>query len=412
MKRATSTTCLLAALAAAPLAACASGPKCDLDSSLDADQCAALHAMALPATLPTSPGNAKADDDDAAYLGFEIFFDARFSSNENVRCATCHDPENYFDDAKATSKGLETVTRNSPTTFDAARMVSVVFWDGRADSLWSQPLFALENPKEMNFTRLEIVHRLQETFSKDYAAAFGPLPDFSDMARFPAKGAPGQASWDSMKPADQESVNRAVASLGKAFEAYERKISTGPSPFDQYLAGDDQAMSDAAKRGMVDFVTMGCAGCHSGPLMSDEKFHNLGVPALAGQPPDRGRIDAISILEDNPFNLGGPYADGSPAYTPPTSSPSDLGAFRTPSLRNVALSAPYGHNGRFATLADVVRFHLQGGGRGQSGYVGDVDAALVAGDASDATVNDIVAFLGTLNGEYPLPPWNNWPGKN
>src|SRR5262245_44227430 len=155
------------ALGAMALAACQASitanvspePTCDLEPSISSADCTTIHAMALPTTLPTAPGNAKADDYGAASLGFLIFYDARFSSNSAVRCATCHMPEVRFNDAKPTSKGLVTITRNSPTVLNASRM-TVFFWDGKADSMWSQPLFAFENTKEMGFTRLGLAHQI------------------------------------------------------------------------------------------------------------------------------------------------------------------------------------------------------------------------------------------------------------
>jgi cytochrome c peroxidase len=405
----------LALLCAAAAACSSSAPppdECDLAAGLSASQCTMVKAMVLPADLPPSPANDHADDVDAAHLGFLVFFDARFSSNQNVRCETCHAPEDYFDDEKTTSVGLSTGVRNSPTLFNAARLTHSFFWDGRADSLWSQPLFAMENPLEMGFTRLGVAHRLVESFSAEYAAAFSALPDLSDATRFPAAGMPGQPAWDQMAPVDQVTINDIVANLGKAMEAYDRKLAAGPAPFDAFLGGQSDALTDAQKSGLASFVQLGCATCHSGPMFTDEGFHNLGVPALPGAAPDRGRIDGIPILLANPFDLDGPYVDGSPQPLTITSSPSDLGAFRTPSLRNVGLSAPYGHNGTFATLPDVINFHLQGGGRGKTGFVGDVDPALLPQSASTQTVQNIADFLSTLTGATPPPPWNDWPSKS
>lgn len=397
---------LLAALAGAGCAA-----PCDLDGDLDADQCAELHAMALPEALPSSPGNAVADDAYAAYLGQQIFFDARFSANQDVRCATCHLPERAFGDGLPTSVGLEQVARNSPTALDVARL-GAFFWDGRADSLWSQPLFAFEEPREMGFSRLEVAHRVARTYAEEYEKVFGALPPLDDAARFPAAGKPGDAAWEAMSAADRDAINQLAANVGRAIEAYERKLAVGRAPFDRFLAGDQAALDEPARRGMVSFVALGCAGCHGGPLLSDGKFHNLGVPAWPGVDPDRGRVDAIPILEGNPFRLGGPYADGAPAVPVPASAAADLGAFRTPGLRNVARTAPYAHNGRFASLADAVSFHLDGGGRDHEGYVGEVDPKLRAKGASAEVKADLVAFLGALTGEPPTLPWNDWPAKN
>lgn len=391
---------------------------CDLESSVSRADCDALHTMALPAALPAAVGNAKADDYDAASLGFKVFYDARFSSNTNVRCATCHLPENSFDDAKAVSTGLATITRNSPTVLNASRM-SVVFWDGRADSVWSQALFAFENAKEMGFSRLAIAHRIAQSYADMYTTAFGPLPALDDATRFPATGKPGDAAWEAMAPADQDAINRVAANVGKSLEAYERKAAAGPSAFDRYVAGDRTAMTAPQTRGLAAFTRAGCLDCHSGPMFSDMGFHNLGVPSDDAAAPDRGRADGIPILRGNIFNAAGAYADppaGAPSPVAPPAMPTvtaaDLGAFRTPTLRNVTLTAPYGHNGRFASLVDVITFHVRGGGAGGAGFVGTVDAKITPrADVTDADVADIAEFMTALVGDGPGHPWNDWPQK-
>ena len=379
---------LALAAGAAACSSTAAPAACDLDGSLTADECKALHALALPAALPASSANPVADDAKAMSLGFRVFFDARFSSNLMVRCATCHLPERKFCDGKPTSTGLETVTRNAPSVLGSARL-HVFFWDGRANQLSAQPLFAFENPKEMDFTRLEIAHRIKASYAADYEALFGPLPQLDDAQRFPARGKPGDAAWDQMAQADRDAVDAVAANVGRAIEAYERKLASGASAFDRFLGGDKAAMSDAARRGMVVALRSGCfADCHTGPMMGGEAFSNLGVPAWPNVDPDRGRAAVV----------------GAP-------QPSDLGAFRTPPLRDVARGAPYMHNGRHDTLEQAVRFHLAGGGRGQGGFVGDVDPRLGTHALADAEVADLVAFLGALDGDYPPPPWNNWPQK-
>jgi cytochrome c peroxidase len=345
--------------AAAPPSA---GTPCDLDPALDDAECAGVHAMALSATLPPAHDNAKADDPDAAYLGFAMFFDARLSKGEMVRCATCHEPESKFGDGKPTSTGLARGTRNAPTVLNGARM-DKVFWDGRADALSSQPLFALENPIEMDFTRLELAHAVALRYADRYTQVFGPLPPLDDTTRFPARGKPGDAAWENMTQADRDAVDLVAANVGRAFEAYDRKLAAGPGAFDRFLEGDVTALDADQRAGLVAFEKNGCASCHSGPMLSDQKFHALGVPAWPGDPVDIGR----EIV---------------------THAPEDHGAFRTPSLRNVTLSAPYGHNGRFATLAEAIDFH---------------------GAIDPADRDRIIRFLGSLEGAYPLPPWNDWP---
>lgn len=381
---------------------------CDLDLALDGASCAALHAAQLPAQLPPAPGNAHGDDTNAALLGFSVFFDARFSSNQNVRCATCHMPENKFGDGKTVSVGMQPVTRNAPTVLNAARQ-QLVFWDGRADSVWSQPLFAFENPKEMDFTRLEIAHQVFNLYKPDYEGLFGPLPPLGETTRFPPAGKPGDASFDGMSAADQEAVNRVVANVGKSLEAYERKLATSLSPFDRFLAGDASALTADQKAGMLTFAKDGCLQCHGGPNLTDEKFHNLGVPAWPDAGIDVGRADAFAALENSPFTASGPYWEGAPpAVAEPPPSAADEGAFRTPTLRNVALSAPYLHNGRAATLRDAILAHVPTTTSDPASFAGQTDP-LLPQQLSSSDVDQLVTFLGALNGDYPQLPWADWP---
>lgn len=383
---------------------------CDLDPGLDMAECAVVHAMEQPAALPPSRGNAMGDDPGAAQLGFAMFYDARFSSNQNVRCATCHMPERDFQDGRPTAQGIGPVPRNTPALFDAARL-KWQFWDGRADSLWSQALFPLESPVEMGLTRLGVAHRIAKTYGVRYEGVFGALPALEDEVRFPPLGGPGDAAWEGMDEADREAVNQVAANVGKAFEAYQRKLVTGRAPFDRFLAGETGELTAPQVRGLVVYVRAGCADCHSGPLLSDETFSDLGLPTLPGVPVDRGRIDGVPVLLANPFNAQGPYWDGTrPEPTPPATE-ADTGAFRTPTLRNVALSAPYGHDGRFATLQEIVDFHLRGGGRGDPGLIGTVDVRLQPRSLTSGEMDDLMVFLEALNGDYPPPPWNDWPDK-
>lgn len=388
-------------LAAIPIALGCSAP-CDLLPELDEDACIAVRALELPAALPPARGNAHGDDLGAAHLGFGIFYDARFSANQMVRCATCHLPEKQFQDDRATGKGLAELARNTPTILDAAWMEHQ-FWDGRADSLWSQALFPFESPLEMDFTRLEIAHRVAQSYRADYESVFGPLPPLDDEARFPARGAPGDPAWESMAAADRDAVNRVAANVGKALDAYQRKVAAGRAPLDRFLAGDTAALGANERRGLVVFVQAACIACHSGPMLSDEGFHDLGLPALAGKEPDRGRADGVATLLASPFNAAGPYWDGPREALPEPASPFDVGAFRTAPLRNIALSAPYGHDGRFATLRDVVDAHLRADGA--------VDPLLAPRALTPADEDALLAFLASLNGDYPLPPWNNWPDR-
>jgi cytochrome c peroxidase len=414
MKRALLLLPLLSAFAAcgsAPEAPVAAAITCDLDPGLTKQECATLHAMALPAALPPARGNAKGDDTDAATLGFAVFFDARFSKGESVRCATCHTPEKRFADGKPTAIGLARGTRHSPTLLNAARM-HWPFWDGRADSLWSQPLLAFENPLEMDFTRLELAHAIALRHAADYEKVFGPLPPLDDVTRFPARGRPGDPAWEAMTQGDRDAVNLVAANVGKALEAYERRLAAGPSAFDRFLAGDAGALDVEERAGLVVFVKNRCADCHGGPSLSDQKFHALRVAAWPGDPIDVGREGAYAALAASPFTARGAFWDGprDDVPTTPAGDGADRGAFRTPSLRNLTKAGPWGHNGRFATLDDAITFHGPVPTDDPSA-AGVRDPLLNPVALSELDRGRLVRFLQALDGSYPLPPWNDWPQR-
>jgi cytochrome c peroxidase len=371
----------LAACGALLFSACGAHNGCDPALGVNAQECALIEAMALPATLPASPGNKYADDDGAAMLGFALFFRTNFG--DGIGCASCHEPEATFADARQVAQGKGVGARNTPTVFNGARLERVFFWDGRADSMWSQPLFAVENPNEMASSRLALAHALasDDTLSGAYTGVFGAMPDISAL---PAEGKPGDPAWEAMSANDQDAVNRIAANFGKALEAYERKNTSTDAPLDTYLRGDKTAISDLAKQGILAFVRDGCVSCHAGAAMTDEHFHKVDFPTLPGAAPDEGRASGAVTLAANPFNLAGPYAD---APQPVDTSDRTPFAFRTPPLRNVGKTAPYGHDGALATLSDVLALH--------------------APKAADRAA--LLAFLLALSGGYPSPPWSDWP---
>jgi cytochrome c peroxidase len=365
---------------------------CADDLKISVSQCEELAHVALPDALPPAAGNRFADDEEAALLGFRIFYDPRISNLKDVRCATCHQPELYFADRDPVPEVVpgRPGLRNSPSILTAAWMQPFVFWDGRADSLWSQPLFAFEHPDEMDSSRLQLAHVVNDDpeYNERYQSIFGELPALGDTARFPASGKPGDPTFDGMSTQDQESINRLAANVGKALEAYMRKVAIGPGNLERYLAGDREALSVAARQGLATFVTSGCIDCHAGPALSDGNFYRIG--STAGDDP--GRAAALDVLRENPFNLDGPYADPEalPGHDLPlASSEADMGAFRTPSLRAVSLTAPYGHAGQYPTLKDLLSDH---------------------GTELDAEqLNALQVLLLTLEEAYPQRPWSDWP---
>ena len=294
---------------------------------------------------------------------------------------------------QSVSMGKALGTRNAPTVFNAGRM-SVIFWDGRADSLWSQPLFAIENPVEMASSRLALAHyvadtpALQALYVQTFSAAGASMPD---LTGYPPTGKPGDPSFDTLSSQQQDTVNRIAANVGKALQAYMRLNSAGPAPLDAYLSGDGSAMNLVALQGLGLFVTAGCIDCHSGPMLTDQGFHQVALPSLPGAAHDPGRAGALAILQANVFNLEGPYADLTPSdgFVAPPEPANPDGAFRTPSLRNVTETAPYGHDGALASLTDVLAVHAP---------------TLTATEQAE-----LIAFFRTLTGQEPPRPWSTWP---
>jgi cytochrome c peroxidase len=390
-----------------------------------ADELARIYRRSPLGELPSDPTDRVADSAPAAALGQFLFFDTRLSANGEIACATCHQPARGFSDGRAVATGLAPGRRNTPTLLNAA-LNHWFFWDGRADSPWSQALQPLEGPREEGGDRLHIAHRVaaDAALSAAYQRVFGELPPLADATRFPPHarpdpdpGSPLAEAWQAMAPSDRTEINRVFSNLGKAIEAYERKLVSGGSPFDTYVEGlrtgdpgNQAAISPAAARGLKLFVgAANCGACHTGPALSDGEFHNLGLPLLPGAEPDRGRVEGLTLLRADDFNAAGPFSDDptGPAgqrlgFLPPPES--QLGAFKTPSLRNIALTAPYMHDGRFATLPEVLDFYAQGkaASRGRLFGTRDANLTLVPRLTPDQRA-DLVAFLMALTGAPPPP---------
>lgn len=375
-----------------------------------------------------SPGNALADDPDAAAFGHRLFFDTRFSANGKVACATCHDPSKGFADGLALAEGVATAERHAPTVLGAAWQPWQL-WDGRADSLWMQALGPIENPEEHGFDRVALAHVVAKHHRAEYEALFGALPPLEQADRFPAHarpvpeapGDPQHVAWLAMTPADREAVDRVFANFGKAIEAYERKLAPAPIALDRFVAdfvaGDDSGgghLDADAAAGLRLFVGKGgCVFCHSGPRLSNGAFHNIGLaqPSWAAAE-DRGRYDGATIVVASPFNCLGPYSDagGQGCGELPFVAQQEvvmLGAFKTPSLRNVARTAPYMHAGQHATLLEVVehyRFVEQ-----HVAPIGPRESFLHDLDFTDAERDQLVAFLLTLDAEPLDSTWATAP---
>ncbi len=376
---------------------------------------ASLSLESLP-PLPPDPSNGVGDDPQAVALGHRLFFDSRFSANGQVSCATCHQPQRYFTDGLARAHAIGVTPRHTPSLIGTAYS-PWFFWDGRKDSQWAQTHGPLESLVEHGGNRTQYAHLIAQHYRQEYEALFGPLPDLGDPERFPPSAGPvadpeARAAWEAMAPEDRDAVNRVFANLGKAIAAYERRIRHGLAPFDRYvaaiLAGDQAAAARILDPDQVAGLRlfMGearCINCHNGPRFTNDNFHNIGLPWVEGDPLDQGRLAAVPQVLEDPFNCLGPYSDA-PAQAcqelrfMKTQGPELLGAFKTPSLRNVAETAPYMHTGQFATLSQVLQHYKQA----PLAYPGHSELAPLD-TISQAQLEQIEAFLHSLTGPVDAP---------
>jgi len=331
--------------------------------------------------LPAAPDNRVADSLAAAKLGHQLFFDARFSSNGSVSCASCHQPEKYFSDGLPVSLGLGKTRRNSPSIAGAI-YGAWFYWDGRKDSLWSQALTPFEHQNEQNFTRLEVALTVLTHYADSWVEVFGASPDPADLrsrlAGLPVPASPlgneqARKNWSTIPAEVQQIINRVFSNTGKALMAYERKLTLSASRFDRFIDALVHQNADATElkthlsedevSGMRLFMGTGnCSSCHNGPLFSNQEFHNIGAPEANQNDVDLGRYDAIDQLLTDEFTCLSEWSDAEPEsceemnYLKRT-GPELVGAFKTPSLRNIAETAPYMQQGQFQTLEDVVEHY-------------------------------------------------------
>jgi cytochrome c peroxidase len=270
-------------------------------------------------------------------LGRQLFEDARLSGDQSLSCASCHPKEMGYAEAVAFSEGAEgkPMPRHTPTLLNSAYS-RYINWDGKFASVPELILAVMANPRNMNMQDESVL-----------VARLESVPEYRAQFREVFGG-----------PANKQRVALAI-------DAYVRKLTTPNSPFDRYAAGDARALTDAQKRGLVLFVGKAdCAMCHRGPTFADDQFHALGLRGV-----DTGR-----------FKVTGAEAD---RY-----------AFKTPTLRNVELTAPYMHDGSVPTLRRVIDFYDAGGGHQQP-----KSPLLRKLQLTEREKSDLVAFLESLTGK-------------
>lgn len=302
-----------------------------------------LPPVPIPADNPQTDAKVK--------LGQQLYFEKRISLDNTISCASCHDPEHGWADPRPVSEGVDHAKggRNSPTVLNAAYN-RFQFWDGREPDLEHQALGPLQNPVEMKMTMPMVLDRLKTLpgYVRQFQEVFGTEPNDQGVA--------------------------------KAIAAFERTVISSGSPYDQYLGGDRSAMSASAVRGMNLFKGKAhCISCHSGPNFTDSRFHNLGIGYAGGKLADVGRFEV-------------------------TKDRQDMGAFKTPTLRSVALTGPYLHDGSETTLEDVVALYNRGGVANPH-----LDRLMMPLHLTARERADLVEFMKALTGaaldikEPPLP---------
>lgn len=244
-------------------------------------------------------------------LGKKLFFDPRLSGNGDMSCATCHDPDKGWADGLKTGKGHngKTLARATPTIYNVG-FNKILMWDGRASSLEEQALGPINNPDEMHSSTKQLIKTLQG------------IPGYVDEFK--------KVFWG---------LSISASTVKRSIAAFQRLVVANKSPFDRWLAGDESAMNDTEIRGFQVFVDTdkgNCARCHRAPNFTDDGFHNIGLKSFGDKKPDLGRHSVVPVAMTK-------------------------GAFKTPPLRNIALTAPYFHDGSAKTLNEVITHYMSGG---------------------------------------------------
>lgn len=326
--------------------------------------------------LQRSDAKSNSSKNQKVELGRALFFDKRLSKDGTVSCATCHDPASAFASGDAVASGVreQKGTRNAPTLLNSVSSKSY-FWDGRATTLEEQAKQPLLNANEMGL--------------KDEAAVVARVTAVDEYRRtfrrvFPREGI-------------------TIDTIANAIAAFERSLISRNAPFDRFIRGDKNALSEVQKQGWELFNGKAkCIDCHShstaAPLFSDGKFHNTGVRAkeLTFEAMSE-RANEVQHLTTDPSTLAHDPRFSDLGRFLVTKKSKDLGAFKTPTLRDVELTGPYMHDGSIRTLLDVLRFYNQGGLKNPA-----IDKKMTPLNLTEHEMNAIVEFLRALTSDEVL----------
>lgn len=372
---------------------------------------------------PLAPSNSYANNIRAAKLGKSLFFDLGLSKGEKFFCASCHQPQQYFTDGLARARAHGTARRSTPTLLGAA-WSPWQYWDGRKDSLWSQALGPIEHPGEMALDRTSFAKILLQRYGDEYRGLFGNTPDLSAPQKqaSPLGDAAAIENWESLSDRSRRQINRVFVNAGKALMAYQRQLRLPRARFDRFVdslartQGEKDArtelasiLSQAEVEGMRLFMgKANCASCHNGPLFTNFEFHNIGAPEPDPERVDLGRYSGVQTLAADEFTCLSEWSDAGPTQCEEMrflkrAGAELVGAFKTPTLRNVAATAPYMQAGQLDDLAAVLNHYNVPKpplyDREQHPNRPHFDILPLKLD--DTEMASIAAFLATLTSHYP-----------
>lgn len=328
-------------------------------------------ALRFVAERTESLGNHYADIPATAELGRALFEDSGLSRTGSFSCATCHQAERRFTDGERVHTMLGVGKRNVQT-IETSAWQTWFFWDGRADSAWSQATGPILDPTEMGNTPAGVRERIATAWLAPFEANFGAVAAMDD--------------------------EQVLANVGKAIEAHERTLSPAENALDRFVDADfrGDALSLSEQRGLVLFLEKGCTNCHNGPLLTDHTFHNIGVPPINARDLDRGRADGAALVLSGAFNCQSRHSAANACdelrFLDPEFEDA-VGAFKTPTLRGVNATAPYFHNGSVNTLDEVIEFYDRLPG---TPLLGHRDLVLQPLELSETERADLVAFVSIL----------------
>lgn len=344
----------------------------------------AFSLSSLP-KLPVSVSNKYADNIAAAKLGRKIFYDRRLSKNKKISCSSCHQPEKYFTDGLSQAKALGVGKRSTPTLLGAV-WSPWQYWDGRKDSLWSQALEPIEHRDEMGTDRATFVRKLLKYYRDDYQEIFGKISNLKKLQRSAKNASPSkhishvklEKRWQALDEGMRTQINRIFTNAGKSLMAYQRQLILPLSRFDKFV----DALSDYSSSGHLPgreaeipylspqeisgmrlFMGKGnCASCHNGPFFTNYEFHNIGAPEFNEKQVDLGRYSGVQSLMHDEFSCLSVWSDAQQSQCQEMmflkrSGPELVGAFKTPTLRNISQTAPYMQSGQFLDLTQVLNHY-------------------------------------------------------